>query len=104
MLSKLVKKYGLGKSVDAYINFAALELNVTESTVNKAHERYAKLKPYSFDETSSLLACAMIYEAAILTGEYVHYKKWSRVCSYNTLLIHVKRQRSTWRQAANISS
>jgi transcription initiation factor TFIIIB Brf1 subunit/transcription initiation factor TFIIB len=100
MLTKLVKKYGVGKSVDAYINFAALELDLRESTVRKAHELYKKAKPQNYDQSASMLALALIYISARLANEYIHYRKWSKVCSYNTLIAHVKRANMALNEAS----
>jgi hypothetical protein len=71
MHTKLARKYGLGKSIDACTDLAdKQELCLSAAIINRAHEMYAVINSPSFvlGATSSMIACVTLFLTAKSTG------------------------------------
>ena len=93
MRTKLARKYGSGKTVEAYINLAAgkQELNCLEVTIKRTHEIYEELEKPVIGPTNSMLACVVLFLAAKSTNKHIASSIWTnRVCAYPTLYSNAK--------------
>lgn len=93
MRTKLARKYGLGKSVEAYINLAGKqELGCTDETVKRAHDIYTVIQAELLTPTKTMIAAVVLFLASKSTGEHIYSYEWTeKICAYPTLLDNAKK-------------